>query len=1362
MSEKEYIVSLNKGVDYAAFNQEMIAATGAGDIPGRSVDVVNARPASQRNTHYSLTDAEAQSLKNDPRVYGVTLLPDLDPDIGIGFDTTQIGDFTKTTLDRGNFLNWGMRRMNEAVNPYIGVNTTGGYNYTLDGTGVDVVIMDSGIQADHPEFQDAEGNSRVVELDWTTASGIAGMPAQSADYYRDFDGHGTHVAGTAAGKTYGWAKNAKIYSLKLAGLEGAGDSGTGTSATYAFDCIKEWHNNKPVDSATGAKRPTVVNMSWGYLRYYDSVTSMTYRGVSKTGSEIDTTTKRWAFGLPPTSNGVRYTTNVRIGSVDVDMEELIDAGVHVMVAAGNRSHKIDVPGGDDYDNVLVANTGSLNYQRGSSPYSVNAHIVGNVDSNINAGGLEQKATTSEAGPGVSVFAPGTDIMSAMSTTNKFGATTLNNAYPANSSFLINNISGTSMASPQVAGMTALWLQLNPSATPAQALAFVNTTAKTTTLYNTNSPATDYTDTRSLLGATNRFAFNKFNSATQLTMGTVADVVAPGAAATYSLSSSAASVNEGSSVTITLTTTNVANGTSVGYNISGIESGDISESLTGSFTVTGNTATATFNITADATTEGAQTMLLSLIGVSESVSVTINDTSTTPVVPTYAVAPAASSIDEGTALTFNVTTTNVDDATTLYWTVTNASDFSTSNGSFVVTSNAGTFSVTPTADFTTEGAETFTTSVRTDSVNGTVVAISSAVTINDISTTPGDPTYSVTPAANNINEGSTLTINVATSNVADATTLYWTVTNDSDFSTSSGNFVVTSNAGSFTVTPDADVTTEGVETFTVQIRTDSVSGTIVDTSDAITINDTSTTPGGGSESYALSASSESITEGENTTFTLTTTNVADATNVAYTITGVSSSDLDNGPRRKTAAKDFEGPGSAFFKREMQVGGVRLVIAGGVGGQTAVPDLFADKVARMFELFTDSAGAGINAGKQNQMIETLLGNTTSYHSNYPTIQRIARGAGGDYTPNFLTDAGISAWGLSPLFDSTVNNDMVWYLNSSGTPGTGDEDAQEVIEHVFHTLHMHGIDAVTLKMYPTLSADWATGDLYNAMAEAFDAGKWDPSGYQTPSNAWKTDPDAFEVAVKEYLYLLNFCMFDYSTLWDGNSLAPEWTDDMRTPAGILANNPLGYALFNTHIADVISKPSLTTIRTIFQDGDTGNPALGGASGYVADAAIPLTGNFTVSSDSATLTLNIAKDGVVDVDSLTVALNNGEATQAVTVADDGVVPGFAPDYALYVTNPGGNEYTLSGYDRNGLVSGAQPTLAYNNGDKVIVTVQGTTSSSHPFYIKTAQGTGTGNQASGVDGQGTVKLEWTIGSTGTFYYQCSIHSAMNNTITVS
>ena len=517
MSEKEYIVSLNRGVDYAAFNQEMIAVTGAGDIPQRSVDVADPRPGSERNTHYMLTDEEAETLRNDSRVYGVTLLPELDPSIGIGIRATQTGDFTKTTLDRGDFLNWGMRRINEATNPYDGVNVTGGYNYTLDGTGVDVVIMDSGLQVDHPEFQDADGVSRVQQINWATASGLPFT--QSVNHYRDYDGHGTHVAGTVAGKTYGWAKNARIYAVKLAGLEGSGDSGTGISVTYAFDCIKLWHRNKPIDPVTGVKRPTVVNMSWGYLRYYNTVINLTYRGVLKTGVDIDSTAKRWAFGLPPAAggNGFTYATNLRIASVDTDLQELIDEGVHVCIAAGNRSHKIDVVGGDDYNNFMAADTGSVEYQKGSSPYDDEAHIVGNIDSVVHAGGLEQKAASSETGPGVSVYAPGTDIMSAMSTTNRFGATTINNPYPADASFLINNITGTSMASPQIAGVLSLWLQLNPSATPAQGLAFINNSAKTAQIYETGS-AVDYTDTRSLLGGANRFAFNKFNSNVQLRIG----------------------------------------------------------------------------------------------------------------------------------------------------------------------------------------------------------------------------------------------------------------------------------------------------------------------------------------------------------------------------------------------------------------------------------------------------------------------------------------------------------------------------------------------------------------------------------------------------------------------------------------------------------------------------------------------------------------------------------------------------------------------------------------------------------------------------------------------------------------------------
>jgi hypothetical protein len=306
-------------------------------------------------------------------------------------------------------------------------------------------------------------------------------------------------------------------------------------------------------------------------------------------------------------------------------------------------------------------------------------------------------------------------------------------------------------------------------------------------------------------------------------------------------------------------------------------------------------------------------------------------------------------------------------------------------------------------------------------------------------------------------------------------------------------------------------------------------------------------------------------------------------------------VNGGGGGNDAIMNLTGDGSNFFSREVTINGVRIVSAGSVGGQTAVPDAFIEKVARMFELFLDDSAAGINGTAQRNVIKTLRGDAGTYHASAgPTLQRVARGAGSDYTPNFLTDAGIASYNLSPLFDSHVANDMVWYLNSTGDPpGDGDNDAQEVIEHVFHTLHMHGLDAVSLKMYSYISADWNTGPLYNAMVEAYDGGFWDPSGYG--GDAFKTDGDAFEVAAKEYLYLLNFCMFDYSSLWDGASLSPEWADSVKTPAGIQANLSLGYTLYNTYIGPVISKPSLATIRSIFQDGDVGDPTIAGASGWV-----------------------------------------------------------------------------------------------------------------------------------------------------------------------
>lgn len=260
------------------------------------------------------------------------------------------------------------------------------------------------------------------------------------------------------------------------------------------------------------------------------------------------------------------------------------------------------------------------------------------------------------------------------------------------------------------------------------------------------------------------------------------------------------------------------------------------------------------------------------------------TAIAPQAATYSIAPASSNVDEGTALLMTVTTTNVADSTELWWSLTNASDFGSSTGSLILDSNSGDFFVTPTADTTTEGAETFQVQLRSDSPSGAILATSSTITINDTSLTPG-PTYALSSSADNIDEGSSLTIQATTTNVTEGTTLYWTIANNlGDFGTTSGNFAITGNNGSFTVTPTADATTEGAATFSIQLRTGSASGPIVDTLDNLTINDTSVgaaadytinVTNNGASAYTLSGSDgNGAVSGDNQALTFTTGDVVD--------------------------------------------------------------------------------------------------------------------------------------------------------------------------------------------------------------------------------------------------------------------------------------------------------------------------------------------------------------------------------------------------------------------------------------------------------------------------------------------------------
>ena len=101
---------------------------------------------------------------------------------------------------------------------------------------------------------------------------------------------------------------------------------------------------------------------------------------------------------------------------------------------------------------------------------------------------------------------------------------------------------------------------------------------------------------------------------------------------------------------------------------------------------------------------------------------------------------------------------------------------------------------------------------------------------------------------------------------------------------------------------------------------------------------------------------------------------------------------------------------------------------------------------------------------------------------------------------------------------------------------------------------------------------------------------------------------------------------------------------------------------------------------------------------------------------------------------------------------------YEINVSAEDYRNYILSGTDRNGSITGNDPTITVNKGDTIIFNVD---ASRHPFYIKTEFSRGGGNQVktgtiSGIPGTQAGKLSWnTTGvSAGKYYYVCSPHAS--------
>ena len=393
---------------------------------------------------------------------------------------------------------------------------------------------------------------------------------------------------------------------------------------------------------------------------------------------------------------------------------------------------------------------------------------------------------------------------------------------------------------------------------------------------------------------------------------------------WNLSCSPTSVNEGNTFTSTVTTSNVPNGSNFYYELSGtnitvddFETGGSNPSLAGSASISNNTAQFTHTVKSDSATEGAETVAVKIfanpgrtVQLGSTVNVTINDTSTTPSTPTYVLTPDKTVYNEGETMTTIVTTSNVALGTTLYFgleatsgTLTQ-SDVSGLFGSGTVSAGGGStgfaFAINLLEDTTTEGVDKIVIKLYDQAypfTGATLLATSTEITINDTSTTPGSPTYTLSANTNPIDEGEFLSISVVTTNVTANTTLYWEFSGtnigsgDFDNGVLEGDVVIpASGSQSFGTTIKEDTLTEGNETLAVKLYSDSGRTTQIGNTLSVTINDTSISA---TPTYSLSTTASKFKEGDTFTTTVSTTNVADATTLYWRLEGIDANDLSAG-------------------------------------------------------------------------------------------------------------------------------------------------------------------------------------------------------------------------------------------------------------------------------------------------------------------------------------------------------------------------------------------------------------------------------------------------------------------------------------
>ena len=345
----------------------------------------------------------------------------------------------------------------------------------------------------------------------------------------------------------------------------------------------------------------------------------------------------------------------------------------------------------------------------------------------------------------------------------------------------------------------------------------------------------------------------------------------GMPATYRITKTGTSVNEGSSITFSVYTHNVEWGSYLSYSLSGIDVADLSTGLlTGTALVvpsgTEGLATVTLNLVQDYFTDGQESLVLNVGGTSS--SVVVNDTSLTP---NYQISSSADAYNEGGTAVFTISATGVPAGTAAQYTLSgiNSTDITGARSGHVAFSGDGTatLSVPLTADQLTEGTETLTLKVG---------SATRSVSISDTSKTP---TYVITSTAQNYNEGASASFTLSTTNLATGTQVPYTLSGIASTDTTSdltGQLSIGSDGRATLLVPLInDALSEGTEVLVLTAGGSAKSVQVLDTSLAPT--------------YAITPASTSYNEGGTASFRLSTTHLAVGTELSYTLSGISAND-----------------------------------------------------------------------------------------------------------------------------------------------------------------------------------------------------------------------------------------------------------------------------------------------------------------------------------------------------------------------------------------------------------------------------------------------------------------------------------------